>query len=147
MAIQKQAFYEGAALHMVTRARGMSIRYEAPFFLLDDRLHVFLKYSTKGRSPWGFTFTSSEQIMLANRGAESSLVIGLICGSDGVATLAYDDYRRIAARQNSPVHVACYRQHNEHYEISGPNGVLNTKVPPSMWRRILQQEEAFYAAS
>ena len=147
MAIQKQAFYEGAALHMVTRAGGANIRYDAPFFLLDNRLHVFLKYSTKGRSPWGFTFTASEQVALASRGAESTLVIGLICGSDGVATLAYDDYCQITTKQKLSVHVACYRQHNEHYEISGPNGVLSTKVPPSMWQRILQQEEGLYATS
>lgn len=137
MAIQKQAFYEGAALHMLTRAGDMNIQYDAPFFLLDSRLHVFLKYSTKGRSPWGFTFTPNEQAILANRGAKSILVIGLICGSDGVATLEYNDYCQIAGQQKSSVHVACYRQHNEHYEISGPNGVLDTKVPPSMWQRII----------
>lgn len=147
MAIQKQAFYEGAALHMITRVRGVNIRYDAPFFLLDNRLHVFLKYSTKGRSPWGFTFTPSEQVDLASRGEESAIVIGLICGADGVATLAYGDYSQIALQQKTSVHVACYRQHNEHYEISGPNGVLGTKVPPSMWQRILQGEEIFYATS
>jgi hypothetical protein len=148
MAIQKQAFYEGAALHMVARAGGTTnIQYDAPFFLLDKRLLVFLKYCTKSRSPWGFTFTPSEQIILANRRAESTVIIGLICGSDGIATLAYDDYCEIAAQQNLPVHVSCFRQHNEHYEISGPNGVLNTKVPPSMWQKILQQEETLYATS
>jgi hypothetical protein len=148
VAIRKQAFYEGAALHMIARAGGITnIQYDSPFFLLDQRLLVFLKYCTKGRSPWGFTFTPSEQIVLENKYAESPIIIGLICGADGVATLVYDDYRKIASPQNSPVHVACYRQHNEHYEISGPNGILNTKVPPSMWQRILQQEEALYAAS
>ena len=147
MAIQKQAFYEGAALHMVTRAGETSIRHDAPFFLLDNRLHIFLKYSTKGRSPWGFTFTASEQLALASRGEDSSLVIGLICGSDGVATLAYGDYCQIADLQKSPVHVACFRKHNEHYEVSGPNGVLGSKVSPSMWQKILQQREPIYAAS
>ena len=148
MAIKKQAFYEGAALHMVARAGGITnIQYDAPFFLLDKRLLVFLKYCTKGRSPWGFTFTPSEQIILANRGAGFPIIIGLICGSDGIATLFYDDYCKITTPQNSPVHIACFRRHNEHYEISGPNGVLNTKVPPSMWQRILQHEEEIYAAS
>lgn len=65
MAIKKQEFYEGAALHLLVRSGGiMSIRYEAPFFLLNDNVLIYLKYSTKGRSPWGFTFTTDEQIAL-----------------------------------------------------------------------------------
>ena len=52
MAIKKQEFYEGAALHLLARAGGItSLRYEAPLFLLNNRLLVHLKYSTKGRSP------------------------------------------------------------------------------------------------
>jgi hypothetical protein len=148
MAIQKQAFYEGAALHMITRAGGVTnVLYEAPFFLLNNWLLVFLKYSTKNRSPWGFTFTSGEQLVLANRGANSVIKIGLVCGSDGVATLSYNDFRGIASKRDSAVRVACFRKHNEHYEIYGPKGVLNSKVPPSMWQKILEQEEPIYAAS
>jgi len=34
MAIKKQEFYEGAALHLVARATPIAIRYEAPFFFV-----------------------------------------------------------------------------------------------------------------
>lgn len=47
MSIKKQEFYEGVALHLLARNGGItSIRYEAPFFLLNDHLLVHLKYST-----------------------------------------------------------------------------------------------------
>ena len=71
MSIKKQEFYEGAALHLLARAGGITgIRYEAPLFLLNEQLLVLLKYSTKGRSPWGFTFTRDEQLILHNRASQ-----------------------------------------------------------------------------
>jgi hypothetical protein len=86
MAIKKQEFYEGAALHLLARAGDIaSIRYDPPFFLLNEELLVLLKYCTKGRSPWGFTFTSDEQMILQRRASQSRIVIGLVCGADGVA--------------------------------------------------------------
>jgi hypothetical protein len=139
MAIKKQEFYEGAALHLLARSRGItSIRYEAPFFLLNDQLSVYLKYSTRGRSPWGFTFMPDEQVILQERASEFEIVIGLICGADGVAAVTYGAYRSIAAPSASALHIACFRQHGEHYEVSGPDGSLERKIAPSNWQRILE---------
>jgi hypothetical protein len=140
MAIKKQEFYEGAALHLLVRGGAVtSIRYDPPLFLVNNRLAVLLKYSTRGRSPWGFTFMPDEQFVLQNRASESKIVIGLICGADGVAAFTYDDYRSVAATRESAVHIACYRQHGEHYEVNGPDGTLDRKVAPSNWQRILQR--------
>lgn len=139
MAIKKQAFYEGAALHILACAGDVtSIHREPPFFLLNKRLLVLLKYCTKGRSPWAFTFGIDEQVFLANRASESRLVFGLVCGGDGVAALPYEAYLSIASVRRATVHIACYRQHAEHYEINGPDGKLSSKVSPAMWERILQ---------
>ncbi len=141
MAIKKQEFYEGAAIQLLARAgRIASIRYQAPFFLLNENLLVLLKYSTKSRSPWGFTFTIDEQGILQERAAQQQVVIGLICGADGVAALAFDAYLSIAAPRSSAIHISCYRQHNEHYEVNGPDGRLNKKVAPSNWQRIFGAE-------
>ncbi|BAV32581.1 hypothetical protein SCL_0259 [Sulfuricaulis limicola] len=139
MAIKKQEFYEGAALHLLARTGEiMSIQYEPPFFFLNNQLLVHLKYSTRGRSPWGFSFTADEQLLLRARASEFKTVIGLICGADGVAAFTYDDYLKVAAPRKSTIHVACYRLHGEHYEVNGPDGKLDGKVAPSDWKRILQ---------
>lgn len=138
MAIKKQEFYEGAALHLLARAGGItSLRYEAPLFLLNNRLLVHLKYSTKGRSPWGFTFTRDEQVLLQNRASQQEMVIGLICGADGVAAISYDAYLKVAAPRESTVHISCYRRHGEHYEVNGPDGTFEGKIAPSNWQRLL----------
>lgn len=139
MAIKKQEFYEGAAIYLLARTGAVkAIRYDPPFFVLNDHLFVLLKYCTKSRSPWGFTFTSDEQRILLRQGAESKIVIGLICGSDGIAACPYDAYRAVAAPRDSSVHLSCYRRHGEHYEVCGPDGSLESKVAPSHWLRILQ---------
>jgi hypothetical protein len=68
MAIKKQEFYEGAALHLIARSGHIkSVQYESPFFFLNDRITLLLKYSTKNRSPWGFTFTEEEQRQLLTK--------------------------------------------------------------------------------
>jgi len=139
MAIRKQEFYEGAALHLLARGGQIqSLRYEPPLFVFNDRLSVMLKYSTKGRSPWGYTFTRDEQQLLYERAALSEIAIALVCGSDGVATFSYSAFRSVVASNNSPVHISCYRRHGKHYEVNGPEGALAKKVAPSSWLRILE---------
>lgn len=147
MAIQKQEFYEGAALHQLARGGGVvGIRYEHPFFVVNEKLVLCLKYSTKGRSPWAFTFTPGEQALLQERASEASLVIGLICGADGIAGITYDAYRGIATPRKSSVHVSCYRRHGQHYAVAGPDGELDRKIAPSLWQRVLE-ERGLYEAS
>jgi len=139
MGIKQQEFYEGAALHLLARTGAITtIGYEAPFFLLNGSLLIYLKYSTRSRSPWGFTFMPDEQALLHTKVSKSKVVIGLICGADGVAALTHDAYFSVAALRKSAVHVACYRQHGEHYEVNGPDGKLDKKIAPSSWRRILE---------
>ena len=139
MAIAKQAFYEGAALYLVARTGDIrSIGYGAPFFRLNDRLLVLLKYTTRSRSPWGFTFTIDEQLLLRRKATEGRIVLGLVCGGDGVAALTYEAYLQVASGSKSAIHISCYRQHGEYYEINGPAGLLDAKIPPAAWQNILR---------
>jgi hypothetical protein len=142
MGIKKQEFYEGAAIHQLARGGGIAgVRYEAPFFTISDRLVLLLKYSTRTRSPWGFTFTAEEQRLLETKAGKAAIVIGLICGADGVAALPYTEYVEIAPRSASALHVSCYRYHRERYEVNGPAGTLSRKLAPGDWPRILSLTE------
>jgi hypothetical protein len=137
MAIRKHEFYEGAAIHQLVRTGGVqSLRYESPCFIVNERLWVYLKYSTKGRSPWSFTFTVDEQGLLEDHSNHHPLVLGLICGSDGIAALGYGPYSVVASRRTTAVRVACFRRHGEHYAVSGPDGELPGKIAPGLWQQI-----------
>lgn len=139
MAIKKQEFYEGAALHLLARTGVIAnLQYETPFFIINDQLLALLKYSTRGRSPWGFTFTMDEQVILQKMASNSKIVIGLICGADGVAAINYDAYLTVAAPRKTAIHISCFRQHGKYYEVNGPDGRLDGKVAPSSWQRILE---------
>ena len=140
MPIKKQEFYEGAALHILLRHGTVkSIRYSAPFFVLNEKLSTYLKYSAQGRSPWGFTLTPEEQGFLDRSAAKLEIVIGFVCGADGVAAVPFEEYQLIAARRSSALHVAFFRQRGEHYEVKGPDGTLGRKVAPSDWSRLLEK--------
>src|SRR5688500_707056 len=109
MAIKKQEFYEGAALHLLARKGSItSILYNPSLSVVTEEVLLLLKYSTKGRSPWAFTFTTDEQRLLQGS-SEMKMVIGLVCGADGVASLTYSQFMEIAATRTSSVHIACYR--------------------------------------
>ena len=139
MGIKKQEFYEGAALHLLARSGLVtSLRYDQPFFEVNGHTSVLLKYSTKGRSPWGFTFVPEEQVALRDKAVAGKTVIGLVCGADGVASFDFASYLEIASVRNSSLRIACYRNHGEHYEVSGPDGILGRKIAPSSWQRILR---------
>jgi hypothetical protein len=140
MAIQKQEFYEGAALHQLIRGCGrVRIAFVVPFFELNDGIRVYLKYSTGVRSPWGFTFMPEEQRLLASQAEGLPIVIGLVCGSDGVATVPLKLLLSIARPRDVAVRVACARRHREHFEVSGPDGQAPGKIPPSSWQRLLSE--------
>ena len=54
MAIKKQEFYEGAALHMLIRSGDVqTLGYDDPYFYINGTTIVYIKYSTKKRHPWG----------------------------------------------------------------------------------------------
>lgn len=137
MGIQKQEFYEGAALHQLIRgSAGVRISYVAPFFVIDEKLQVHLKYSTAVRSPWGFSFMPDEQQSMRKRSCEMPLMIGLICGADGIAALPYEKYLHVAAVRDAAIWVSCARLHREHFEVSGPEGTVTRKIAPSDWSRL-----------
>ena len=138
MPLQKQEFYEGAALHGLARSGKLdAVRLVPPFFRLNGAVSVLLKYSTRGRSPWGFTFTADEQSALVCETAKTKTYIGLICGADGVTAIDFDAYASIAMPKLTAIRVSCFRDHGEHYGVRGPDGVLERKIAPSAWQRIL----------
>lgn len=142
MGIKKQEFYEGAALHMLARKGQIaSIRYDWPFFQFNGVISVLLKYNTKSRSPWAFTITPEEQTLLRSRATHSRAALALVCGADGVVALSYDSFLSVASLRDRAIHISCYRDHGEHYEVNGPDGRLHRKISPSNWPKILEGQE------
>ena len=138
MAISKHEFYEGAALYQLIASGAVTtIRCESQVFVVNDSVQLYFKYCTKGRSPWSFTFTAAQRSFLQERAAKYPVVIGLICAADGIATLLYDSFCAITSLEQNTATILCRRKHGQHYLISGANGSVSKKIPPSMWPRLL----------
>jgi hypothetical protein len=142
MTIGKQEFYEGAALYRLAKSGSIkSISFDPPFIIVNGRLLLFIKYCKNGSSRWGFEFTPQECVQLSKASESGTVVIGLVCGSDGVVAVDFDEFRELAGSPAVSIRVACYRKHRELYEVSGPEGVSRRKVPPSRWTRLLENFE------
>jgi len=149
MTIQKQEFYEGAALHQLIRGtnRPFEIVYSSPFFMIHNGPVIYLKYSTAKRSPWPFTFTTTESRSITLFAEEREVAIGLICGSDGVVALSITDYLEITPRPHEllnsglSLRITCRRSHRSHYEVSGPASTLKRKIPLSDWTTLLDEKD------
>jgi hypothetical protein len=142
MAIGKNEFYEGAALHKLVRSGAIeTIRCDSPYFVVNERVWIYLKYSTRGRSPWSFTFTAQEQQLIGEQGKCRRLILGLVCGADGVAALEYTRYVAIASLRETSIGLSCSRKYNEHYAISGPDGEMTGKIAPVLWQQVLNNGE------
>ena len=137
MSIKKEAFYEGAALHQIlTSLSRVTVSYQSPFFVLNSAQRIYFKYSAAGQSPWGFTFSAEEQSSLRDD-YDEPVILGLICGSDGVVTVPLELFDVIAGQRDASVAISCQRRFRKHYEVSGPDGRADRKIAPSEWQNLL----------
>ncbi|MDE2383483.1 MAG: hypothetical protein KGO53_02595 [Alphaproteobacteria bacterium] len=138
MAIKKQDFYEGAALYQLVRTNKVErIVYAQPYFILNDRLALLLKYSTSKDSPWNFVFSQAELSELNNTDSHFDYYAALICGSDGVVALTKWQVGTLIGETSAASRIGCYRKHDHHYLVKGPNGPLDRKISRSNWMNIL----------
>ena len=65
-------------------------------FIVNENIFFLVKYSTKPRSPWRFTFTQDELDRTASL-IESyrRLVVAFVCGGDGICALGWDQIENL----------------------------------------------------
>ena len=114
----------------------------AGFFLLNDRLPIYIKYSTNRRSPWHYTFhrqQQKDQQILFERYGECIVVF--VCGKDGIASLCHTDFRKVLDHEfDEQESVSIRRRHNEMYKIKGKDGSYERKVARNSLERLLEKE-------
>jgi hypothetical protein len=137
MSISKIEFYEGAAIHRLIRSLGdVRVRIDGDTLVVNEGCRVYTKYCTRTRGPWTFTFAPTERRVLVEHSSTIPLVIGLVCGADGIAALRFEEFALVTGSRDGQVAVACARRYNEHFAVSGPACELGYKIAPSEWSRI-----------
>ncbi|MFD0326769.1 hypothetical protein [Lysobacter gummosus] len=62
-----------------------------------------------------------------------------------MVAIDYEMFVQIVATKGIAVRIACFRNFGEHYQVSGPAGVLDRKVSRSFWPRILDVQQGVVA--
>lgn len=136
--IDKDEFYHGAAIVRLmddNRCKGIS-KIGNLGYLVNDGIFVFLKYTAKSRSPWGFSFDQEDVSRCVNANATyRRLIVGLICGGDGICSLEWSEVSGLL--NNSAGRVAAARRHNESYAVWGTAGELRRKISLKRWPQLL----------
>jgi len=135
--IEKLEFYHGAALvRVIQDPRCETIRKHPCGYRVNENRILAIKYSTKARSPWGFTFSADDITRFNAAKAEfGDCIIALVCGGDGICALSWAV--TVALLAQSPGRIAAKRGFAGCYAVNGPAGELKGKVAMNQWPAIV----------
>jgi len=136
--LDKSEYYHGAAIiRLMGDARCLAVKKRGFLgYVVNDEIFVFLKYTTKARSPWGFSFNKEDVDHLFTIEQEyKSVVLGLVCGGDGVCALHWSEAKELLG--GKPGRIATGRKHNQCYAVWGTKGTWKRKIPLGRWPLLL----------
>jgi len=140
--IAKREFYHGAAVvRLLEDKRCQTVRKNELGYVINDSVLIFLKYSTKARSPWRFTFVPEEVEQLNTRAASfADIFVVLICGGDGICPVSWCNVCQLL--HNTTGWMSARRGFNQEYGVAGPKGELGGKVPLNAWPSIIFENKS-----
>lgn len=138
--IDKQEYYHGVAIiRLLDDSRCHSVTKHDFGYLVNEDKFIFLRYSTKARSPWRFSFSKNEIAQINHLSQTySKIIVVLICGGDGICAVDWEDSKLIVGEISS--WIAIRRNFNKCYGVSGPLGKLKKKVSLQKWPLILFED-------
>lgn len=131
--------YQGLVLRRIIVAAPVPLRI-APYhksgrvsaFVLNERVGVFVKHSSKRLSPWSFTFLTEHLADLSDlaTGFPSSCV-AFTCGKDGLVMLPIVQFRQLVdfnSIESEQNWIRIVRKPRSMYAVSGKAGDIAHKV-------------------
>lgn len=108
-----------------------------PQHIDDESKHIgiFIKYSSKRLTPWRFSIYKNEQeeLEIFENSCKTAFLI-LVCGTDGIACLNFDQIKEVLDDNFEDVEwISVKRRFRKEYSISGTDGKLSKKIPPSLF--------------
>jgi hypothetical protein len=99
-------------------------------FILDRKIGLHIKHSTKRLSPWSFTFNSEHLHELQTlRRIHHTSFVAFVCGYDGWAALNVADLIPLLNfKETDQAWIRIARQRRSLYAVSGNGGELHYKI-------------------
>lgn len=126
--------YHGVALRqLVVEAGelGVLIRAEDPrgrlnSFVVNDRVGLHIKHSSKRLPPWQFTFDDENCQELHHLGGHAAQIwIALVCGPDGVVCLTHQEFLSMNSEEcEATAFIRIDRDKRAMYRVRGSEGAL-----------------------
>lgn len=100
------------------------------FYVLNNDIGIYIKYSTKRLTPWRFSFQKIHQDEISQMKNElQNVFILLVCGEDGIVTLSFSELKTILNEIHEEVEwISASRTPNKEYTIKGSDGTLKQKI-------------------
>lgn len=100
-------------------------------YILDGRVGLHVKHSTKRLNPWQFTFTAANANELGLlQMTHNDLFVVLVCHTDGMVCLTIEELRSLLAfKQGDQASIRVSRHRNQLYEVSSSTAELPRKKP------------------
>jgi hypothetical protein len=145
--IAKWEFYHGVALvRLLKDKRFQTVRKDRLGYIVNDRVFVFVKYTTKARTPWMFTFGQKEVEQLNSLATTfRDIIVVLVCAGDGICAVSWCDASRLLGNKGG--WISTRRKFNEQYAVAGQAGQLSGKDSLSEWPSIVFERVSHERAS
>lgn len=130
------ARYYGSALTHIIDQFGKEVTIEKlsvgvqGFYLLNQKVPLYIKFSRSRKGPWSFNFHRDHQIQY-RRLVENytNCITALVCGKDGIVALDDTQIRQVLDdKLDEQEGVSVRRKLNHMYSVYGSNGELSQKV-------------------
>ncbi len=133
--IKEFEFYHGAVLSRLTHAnKPISLKLyptsSNSSYVINDKIGVFIKYSSKRMSPWSFSFRMEHQDeILKIKESLGKVFLLLVCHDDGIVALSFDELKFILDEKHDEVEwIRISRRPREKYSVKGSDGKLKFKI-------------------
>ena len=134
--IKEFEFYHGIVFARMVHATQKQVSIK-PFpspdnssYVINDKVGIYIKYSTKRLSPWRFSFQKRHQdeiLEMKNKIGEVFLL--LVCNDDGIVAISFEELKQILNEQHDPIKwISAARGKREMYAVKGTDGELEFKV-------------------
>lgn len=102
-------------------------------YVINDKVGIYIKYSSKRMTPWRFTFKIEHQkeIQLMKEKLREVFLL-LVCNDDGIVCLSYEELKQILDDQHDAIEwISATRHKREMYAVKGSDGKLGFKIGPN----------------
>jgi hypothetical protein len=157
--IKEFEFYHGATFARILHATDEQLAFKRyptvdnAAYVINDRVGLYIKYSSKRMPPWRFSFQMKHQDEIASmRDVLDEVFVLLVCHDDGIVALSFDELKRVLDEDHGPTEwISASRTKRTMYAIAGSNGKLDFKVgkhdfPAKIFAKLIVQRAQSAAA-